>query len=196
MSRERSKYIHGDGKTNECFESQNRRWREEFKKSLDMIQKEENKYFSFVNVGVWSDNNNLYSTKNKHRSNESSRTRYDIKFIEKCKQWKELFKNRIIESEPGQFHFKEFPDATDNFRCISLRGSCCRICSKRGFFGIGKKYVSNGSLEIYYNGYRFLEGLMHYIVDHNLEISNPGFIKMIIDSPLPVMIRRTFDMNQ
>ena len=94
----------------------NRLWKEDFEKRFDMIQKEESKYYSFVSVGFWSnsfDNPSLIkgifrSTKGifsstNHPSTADTYTypcvmkdKHDVRFIEKCKQWKELFNNKTI----------------------------------------------------------------------------------------------------
>jgi hypothetical protein len=57
------------------------------------------------------------------------------------------------------------------FRCRDYRGvSKCRLCGK-----------SNGSLEFDFNGYTWPEGLIHYILEHNVIVDN-GFINMITKS--------------
>ena len=58
-------------------------------------------------------------------------------------------------------------------RDVAYRGwSGCRICGK-----------TNGSHEYSYNGWEWPQGLMHYIVDHNV-VPSEEFIKMISDAKL------------
>ena len=86
-------------------------------------------------------------------------------FIEKCKQ---------LVAFLDKLHNQTYKN-TDNFSCQSYRGmSPCRLCDNQ----------CNGNMEITFNGYVFPEGLMHYIIDHNI-IIDQKFMKMIIDSSLP-----------
>lgn len=115
---------------------------------------------NIISFGFWKSENepNLptpYITKNK----------YIDGFEDKCKQWilhKKILNN--IESRDGM--------VTDD-RWIQYMGySNCRICNK-----------NNGDSTYTIGGWKFPDGIFHYVVDHHIEIPIK-FQEMIINEPL------------
>lgn len=88
---------------------------------------------------------------------------HNINFVNKCSEWAKF--SRI---ENKQFI------KSDNFNYRCCKGcSRCRLCNSW-----------NGNMEFDFNGYTFPEGLMHYILVHNIEIDKE-FVEMITNNPLP-----------
>ena len=111
-----------------------------------------------IDFGFWYSDYEPHLPKAKVTSEE-----YIDGFVEKIKKWKNL-RQQITEVEAN--HLSIYDDIWTAY----LGYSNCRLCNKD----------NNGDSEYIYGGYRFPEGITHYILDHHIEVPLE-FQKMIVE---------------